>query len=103
MGKNWKKVEKAQQPFYVHDNSTQLFTCLLGFHYYAIKNLFEWIKLQLDLCIWRTYVSEYHRIELQNYVSCDVSNIYLAFSLSRMWITRISFEILLYYELCFIT
>ena len=98
-GKNWKKVEKAQHPFYIYDNITQPFTCILGFQCYVIKNLFKWVKLQLDLRVWRTNVSKYHRVELQDHVSCNVSNTDLVFSPSRMWITRISSGILLYCEL----
>ena len=36
-----KKVDKAQQPYYIHVNSTQSFTCLLVFQCYVMKNLFE--------------------------------------------------------------
>lgn len=35
--KHWKKIEKAQEPSYIHDSSTQSFTCLLGFECYVIK------------------------------------------------------------------
>ena len=54
---------------------------------------------QLDLCTWRTNVSECNiTIEPQDYVSRNVSNNDLVFSSYRMWFICISSGILLYCE-----
>ena len=37
MRKILKNVEKTQQITYIHDNTTQPFTCLLDFHCYVMK------------------------------------------------------------------